>query len=203
MIRAIPLSAALLVGLASTAIAQDADTVADDPVAALTSQCAEDNAAACTRLGNRLIEGNGVARDDARGLWILAKGCQLGDMRGCTMAGYLYSQGKTIGRSAECARDYYAYACHGGEATGCSNLGLAYVGGDGGSKDDARAAALFRKAARQGRRRAAPTWGPPTRWAEAWRAIIAGQHGCSSRPAMLTISTPATIWACSTATAWA
>ena len=101
---------------------------------------------ACTWLGNQLIEDDSIARDNAQGVALLAKGCQLGDMRGCTMVAYLYCQGEAIGRSLERARQYYAYACHEGEATACSYLGLAYIAGDGGAKDDTRAITLLTRA---------------------------------------------------------
>lgn len=128
MIRAIALLVALLTGPAQ---AQDVARI--DPVIELQTLCADKDGSACTRLGDRLLEGNGIARDDARGVSILGKACQLGDMPGCTMTGVAYGKGQGVAQSADIARAYYAYACHGGEATGCS-------------KDDARAAALFQQA---------------------------------------------------------
>lgn len=58
---------ALLAGLQRQTLAQDAGADGDDPAAALTTQCYKDGVA-CTPLGNRRIEGDSVARDDA-GVW--------------------------------------------------------------------------------------------------------------------------------------
>jgi TPR repeat protein len=147
MIRAIVLSVALVAGLAELAGPTHAQEVARiDLVPELKALCEDDDASACTRLGDRLIEGNGIGRDDALGVATLGKACQLGDMPGCTMTGFAYGKGQGVAQSADIARAYYAYACHGGEATGCSNLGLAYINGVGVPKDDARAAALFEQA---------------------------------------------------------
>jgi len=115
--------------LANRAQAQDPDTI--DPVAALTALCDGNDAGACTRLGDRLLEGEDVARDEARGVEILFKACQLGDRPGCNMVGFVSSKGTGRAQSTDRALAYYAHACHGGEATACSNLGLAYISGEG------------------------------------------------------------------------
>ncbi|EZP69857.1 sel1 repeat family protein [Novosphingobium resinovorum] len=82
MIRAAALSV-VLVGLpAGQAQAQQVEVI--DPVAELKVMCQNNDAGACSRLGNRLLEGDGIARDDA---------CALGEAESCFTLGRAYQTG--------------------------------------------------------------------------------------------------------------
>jgi TPR repeat protein len=75
-------------------------------VAIVDPPCEQDDAEACAQLGLQLLEGNGIAKDEARAVWLFAQGCDWGSMRGCTMAGYAYAEGQGVEADLSLAASY-------------------------------------------------------------------------------------------------
>ena len=61
---------------------------APDEFEQLQSRCEQGDAPSCATLGARLVSGEGVAKDFARGLTLLHQSCELGFAAGCYLHGY-------------------------------------------------------------------------------------------------------------------
>src|SRR5207302_11103 len=96
----------------------------------LERSCGAGKAAACEELGNRLQEGLGVRRDEARAAQLFRKACRAKSADGC----------------ADDARSLALHACDLGDPSGCSYLGDTYAR----SNDTVRAILFFRRACEGG-----------------------------------------------------
>jgi TPR repeat protein len=101
---------------------------------------------ACLELGRRLLRGDGVPADPARGERVLRDACGADQHEACVvLADERFGRGDT--GSIREASTLYRRACKGGAASGCVRLGGIYERGDGMSKrDPKRAAQLFEQA---------------------------------------------------------
>jgi TPR repeat protein len=97
---------------------------------------------ACTQLGVRYENGDGVPMDLGRALALYQRGCAGGCAAGCFNQALLYATGKGVAQDLATAAKLYQRGCEGGNALACTNLGVLYRDGRGVPRDDARAFAF-------------------------------------------------------------
>src|SRR2546430_1912447 len=106
--------------------------------------CAAGNLNGCFRLGWLTLSGNGVPRDEEKGMQIYADACARGAAEACAYRGLNLiddSDAKPDDVVATLTR-----ACDLGSASGCENLAFLYATGTVVGRDDVRATPLFVRA---------------------------------------------------------
>jgi TPR repeat protein len=121
--------------------------------------CDAGAAGACTALGEALLHGQGLARDDAGAAQRLQQGCERGDARGCATLGTLVWQGRGVKADPKRAYKLYLRACDGGEAAGCFSAAICHRTGTCARKSEPRAAKLLERACDAGDVRACSAQG--------------------------------------------
>jgi len=86
--------------------------------------------------------------------------CEAGDATACLLVGeFLLRVAPEQDDLWRSARTYLTMACDGGVAAGCHNLGVLWADGHGGTKDAARARALYKQACSLGHHLGCTNWG--------------------------------------------
>jgi TPR repeat protein len=111
----------------------------------LDAACAKGNERSCIALGNRLLWGNPLPKDPARGIAALDRGCSFRGAEACRELAATYARGQYVPGDAPLAAAYYGKACDLGDAMGCEAFGRALYRGAGVPADPARAAAVFER----------------------------------------------------------
>lgn len=99
--------------------------------------------AACTVVGRRYEQGDGISKDEARGASLYTKACDGGQAEACFSLGVLLAEGRGTKQDTARAVTLYVKACDGGAGMGCFSAGDAYERGVGVAKDQVRAKALY------------------------------------------------------------
>jgi TPR repeat protein len=114
--------------------------------------CKAGDGATCRALGSRFADGPWRERDYFRALDLLARGCELRDAQSCVRQALMLArkQGRAVAAPAEIDA-LYEKACGAGDVHGCYLTGLKYLppsdpSRDKGTKDLARALAIFDRA---------------------------------------------------------
>ncbi|MBB5338394.1 tetratricopeptide repeat protein [Tunturiibacter gelidoferens] len=110
------------------------------------SECLEDKATSCYKLGLRYDNGDGVAKNPDIAAVLYQKACNGDELAGCTHLGFLYDKGYGVAKNAGTAASLFEKACHGNEFVGCVSLGVLYATGNGIAKDESEAVTLYQKA---------------------------------------------------------
>ncbi len=141
-------------------------------------ECAEGKPDACTSLGLRYREGDGVTWSHERSVDFLRQACDGGDARGCrelanaerisrdldrhrqgceagapescTDLALMYRNGTGVRKSYERAAELYRRGCNGGDGRGCTWLGIHYHKGEGVPESRSQAASLFQQGCTKG-----------------------------------------------------
>jgi len=117
----------------------------------LEAAAAKGNPRAETALGEVLLNGEGVPRDDARGVALLEKAARAGHGPAAFRLGMLLARGDNgVARDAARAVAYFRAAAAAGEAEAFFNLGAAHANGRGAKRDLAEALAWLMVAKRRG-----------------------------------------------------
>lgn len=105
--------------------------------------------------GNLYLDGEGVPKDQARGVALCRQGAELGNPDAQTDLGNLYLRGVGVSRDMVQARLWYERAAAQGQANAQYVLGQIYWKGDGTPQNHARATELWKAAYQGGRTDAA------------------------------------------------
>lgn len=98
------------------------------------------NPKAETQLGEMLLRGDGIAKDEARGVALLEKAARAGQSPAAFRIGMLLANGESgVAKDLPRALAYFRAAAAGGEAEAFFNIGSAYAGGRGVRRDYAEA----------------------------------------------------------------
>jgi TPR repeat protein len=102
---------------------------------------------ACTEVGQRLMDGLGVAKDEKAGFAQWEKSCAANESRACNNLGTSWSDGNqgASGVDHAKAKKLYEKACVLKNGFGCFNLGNVYRLGEGLDPDPKKAIFFFRK----------------------------------------------------------
>jgi TPR repeat protein len=106
------------------------------------------------RLGQLLLDGNGVARDEAAALGWFVKAARAGHVEAINMVGRCYDLGLGTVVDKRQAAKWFRAAAERGLDWGMYNYATALALGDGVEEDKAEALALFRRAAAMGNAKA-------------------------------------------------
>ena len=102
------------------------------------------NAKAEAQLGEMLLRGEGIAKDEARGVALLEKAARAGQSAAAFRIGMLLAGGEAgVASDPVRALDYFRAAAAGGEAEAFFNLGAAHAGGRGTRRSYAEALGWF------------------------------------------------------------
>ena len=112
--------------------------------------CNANDAAACTALGIRLTDGNGIAKDEKRGADLFLKACNLDNGQACMLWGYALETGRGAYVNPPQSASYYETACKLGTRIGCFNQGINFRDGLGEVKNEIFALTNFAKSCRMG-----------------------------------------------------
>lgn len=115
------------------------------PLDAQQRACEGGDQRACVKVGEALLAGNGVSRDEGLAVWIFQKACDAGEPTGCVNLGWVYLNNE-LPRAGASAAPIFAKACNDKVTIGCLGLGTIYRDGRDTPKDAARAAELFKRA---------------------------------------------------------
>jgi len=110
--------------------------------------------AAQVRMGRMLLEGTGVAKDDAAALRWFMTAARDGDAEAMNMVGRCFENGWGAAVDMEAAASWYRRAAERGDAWAQYNLGHLLLDGNGVAQDPAAAFGWYRQAAGQGHARA-------------------------------------------------
>lgn len=147
LLAAITLAVALLVAVLSAP--RIARTEVSDPVAELRRQARSGNARAALELGERHMEGVGVAQDaSVAAHWF--RQALPGRREAANWLGYLHQNGVGVPTDLTEARRFYLDAAKRGDASGQANVAGLLNAGLGGSEDPDGAFQWYMRAARQG-----------------------------------------------------
>ncbi len=113
---------------------------------ALEKACGTGVADACNNLGMLFTYGQGVPKDERRGVTLFARACEGGHLGACAGLGFAYAVGQGVAKDEGRALALYNKACNGKNPLGCYNLGVVYGEGRLVPKNDTQAAALFQQA---------------------------------------------------------
>ena len=94
--------------------------------AALRGQCDSGFANACTSLGYKYENGDGVSIDFNEALQLYRRACDGAHFMGCNNLGFYYEKGRVVNEDRAEAVSLYRMACIGGENLGCTNLEKMY-----------------------------------------------------------------------------
>jgi TPR repeat protein len=113
--------------------------------------CLDGSAAACAKLGGRLLQGITESADEAQILDLVTTACDGGSAEGCSYLAYLYATGER-GVSEDDARALVLYekACDGGDANACYNVGIHHEKGWGTRESPSSALTAYERACRLG-----------------------------------------------------
>lgn len=112
--------------------------------AAFEKACTGKVEEACALLGAALVEGgDGLEKNEARGISLLIDGCKRDDAQACGNLAVLSSRKIIDDPSAEKRAGWAEKACNGKYATGCIELALLFEKGLGGKKRDLKQALLY------------------------------------------------------------
>jgi TPR repeat protein len=107
------------------------------------AQCDKGNAASCGILGGKLADKNDYAGATAP----LKKGCDGGHARSCANLGIMMTKGLGMKADVAGAIPLFEKSCQAADGVGCRELGRNYLLGNApATKDEARAAKLFKQA---------------------------------------------------------
>jgi TPR repeat protein len=120
-----------------------------EAIAAYRKAADKGSTAAMAELGELLMSGSGVAKDEDQARKFFQRAAEAGNPRGATDLAALANGGGAPSDPAE-ARAFLAKAAETNSAEAQFQLAVMYAEGTGGPKDDAAARALFEKAAAQG-----------------------------------------------------
>jgi TPR repeat protein len=102
----------------------------------LQDAAAKGNPRAETQLGEMLLRGDGIAKDEARGLALLEKAARAGQSNAAFRIGMLLTNGDSgVAKDPDRALAYFRAAAAAGEAEGFFNIGAAYASGLGVKRD--------------------------------------------------------------------
>jgi hypothetical protein len=108
----------------------------------LQQAAAKGNPKAEAALGELLLRGDGIAKDEARGVAWLEKAARAGHSAAAFRIGMLLSDGEAgVAKDPVRSLDYFRAAAAGGEAEAFFNIGAAYAGGLGVKRSYAEALA--------------------------------------------------------------
>lgn len=117
----------------------------------LEAAAAKGNPRAEAALGEALLNGEGLPRDDSRGVALLEKAARAGHGPAAFRLGMLLARGDNgVARDAARAAAYFRAAAAAGEAEAFFNLGAAHANGRGAKRDLAEALAWLTLAKRLG-----------------------------------------------------
>jgi hypothetical protein len=102
-------------------------------------------ARACTNLGFMYNKGQGVKMSHSLAAEYYKRGCENGNALGCTNLGIMYWKGD-LPRNDKHVVVLFERSCRDGDSGGCRDLGYMYKHGYGVSKDETRAAELYKQA---------------------------------------------------------
>jgi TPR repeat protein len=85
-------------------------------------QCEAGDSAKCLYLGARLVRGEGVPSDPARGRELLGRACDQGQTQACAMLADLLEQGAGGPADSSAALERYAKACKAGHEDSCAKV---------------------------------------------------------------------------------
>lgn len=106
----------------------------------LEQAAAKGNPKAETQLGEMLLRGDGIGKDEARGTALLEKAARAGQSAAAFRLGMLLMKGDAgVAKDPERALAYFRAAAAGGEAEAFFNIGAAYTNGRGVKRDYAEA----------------------------------------------------------------
>lgn len=114
--------------------------------------CENQDLFACSNLGILYSNGDEIAQDYSRAVWLQDYACQGGLARGCNNLGRLYARGNGVAQDFDVALKYYMGACAEGYDEGCTNLGDLYYRGAGVDQDQAKGLRLMRDGCENGHR---------------------------------------------------
>jgi TPR repeat protein len=92
------------------------------------------------------LNGDGVPKDEAKGMDLLGKGCDHGDMLSCAALAAAYEQGEGVEQDSVRAAKLFGKACDGGDLMSCAYLGGLHSQGRGVARDLGKALELIRRA---------------------------------------------------------
>ena len=102
----------------------------------LQQAAAKGNPKAETQLGEMLLRGDGIAKDETRGITLLEKAARTGQSAAAFRIGMLLANGENgVAKDPSRALDYFRAAAAGGEAEAFFNIGAAYASGRGVKRD--------------------------------------------------------------------
>lgn len=123
-----------------------------DNVRSYALACEANDLGACTNLGILYSNGQEIARDYNRSVWLHDYACKGGFIRGCDNLGRLYQRGNGVEQNNDEALRYYRLACAGDYDEGCTNLGDMYYRGQGVPMDKVEGLRLMRRGCENGHR---------------------------------------------------
>ncbi|MEP6652347.1 MAG: tetratricopeptide repeat protein [Myxococcales bacterium] len=99
-----------------------------DAPAECRAECAQGNAASCSRLAYLLAHGEqGLARDEPKAISLYQRACDAGCAVACFNLGAIHGIEGTAAHDDKMATKYWDLACRSGYPAACSNLGLLYA----------------------------------------------------------------------------
>ncbi|MEP1143148.1 MAG: caspase family protein [Henriciella sp.] len=116
-----------------------------DRVRSYAEACERGNLNDCSNLGILYANGQEIARDYSRSVWLQDYACQGGLARGCSSLGRLYYRGNGVEQDYDVALRYYRMACAENLDEGCTNLGDMYYRGLGVPMDQVEGLNLMRR----------------------------------------------------------
>ncbi|MBL9202022.1 MAG: sel1 repeat family protein [Opitutaceae bacterium] len=117
----------------------------------LQQAAAKGNPKAEAALGEMLLRGDGITRDEARGVTLLEKAARAGHSGAAFRIGMLLADGEAgVAKDPARSLDYFRAAAAGGEAEAFFNLGAAYAGGRGARRNLGEALAWLSLARERG-----------------------------------------------------
>lgn len=114
--------------------------------------CDNGHAPSCTELALLQIDGKGLAKNPAKGLFTMEKGCKLGSAAACNNLGIISAH--TEPPRLDLAFTSFDKACELGNNEGCQEAGFRYEEGVGVAADPVAGLARFDKACKAGLQRA-------------------------------------------------
>ena len=130
-----------------TASPREADVTSSQP---LSEDTVSDNAEAMMHLGIMYLRGDGVAKDDAKGVQWFQRAAALGNAKAQYRLGTLYEDGIGVDADKQKAIEWYTKAAEQNDSDAQIELGILYYTGDGVKQDVAKGIAYLKLAAKNG-----------------------------------------------------
>jgi TPR repeat protein len=99
----------------------------DRGVRALRKGCDAKSVPACNNLAGAMLEGLGMARDEAGAVAIFEKLCDASNAPSCGNLGYMYVAGRGVPKSVERGMQLAKKGCDGGDPNSCNLVGFGYI----------------------------------------------------------------------------